>query len=50
MIRELLGDSRPRAKGSKDVASSSQSVDIWQPTFKLSDRTLPASTSIKAWA
>ena len=48
MIQELLGDSRALAKGSKDVASSSQSMDIWQPTFKLGDRTLPASTSIKA--
>ena len=49
-IRELKGDPQPPAKGRKDLASSSQSMDIWQPTFKFGEGLLPASASIKAWA
>ena len=45
-----MGDSQPPTKGSKDVASSSQSMDIWQPTFKFGDGPLPTSASIKVWA
>ena len=45
-----MGDSQPLAKGSKVVAFSSQSVDIWQPTFKFGDGPLPVLASIKAWA
>ena len=50
IIREPVGDSQPLAKGSKVVAFSSQSVDIWQPTFKFGDGPLPVLASIKAWA
>ena len=48
MIREPMGDPQPPTKGSKVVASLSQCVDIWQPTFKFGDGLQPASASIKA--
>ena len=49
-IREPVNDCRPTAQVGTDVASSSQPELGWQPTFKLGDRPLPASASIRTWA
>ena len=39
----------PPAQVGTNVASSSQPVQLWQPTFELDGTPLPASASIRAW-
>ena len=49
MIREPVAKSLSTIQASENVASSSQPVVPWQPTFKLGKGPLPATTSAIVW-
>nr|POF00485.1 hypothetical protein CFP56_55158 [Quercus suber] len=50
VILEPVSDTQPAAPSGTEVASSSQAVPNWQPTFMLGGAPLRATTSVKIWA
>nr|POE88539.1 hypothetical protein CFP56_58604 [Quercus suber] len=50
VIREPVSGTQPAALGGTEVASSSQAVPNWQPTFILGGEPLLATGNVKMWA
>ena len=50
VIREPTGVSQSLAQVKKNVTSSSRPEVGWQPSFKLYDKPLPATTNVRTWS